>query len=146
MVIPDASSLPAVLEMQKDLLVVAESTESAALKDTPRHAIQTSAAQAQDQNPWLELMNQDLPDIPETHRTLLDEESLIGATIVLDVLTTHSAPINEEDTILSDVAQLLLDAAGAVALSRREPLRPGVDLGLEGALGLPITKLQRVVG
>ncbi len=114
MVMPDASSLPAVLEMQKDLLVVAESTESAALKDTPRHAIQTSAAQAQDQNPWLELMNQDLPDIPETHRTLLDEESLIGATIVLDVLTTHSAPINEEDTILSDVAQLLLDTVEAV--------------------------------
>ena len=114
MVIPDASSLPAVLEMQKDLLVVAESTESAALKDTPRHAVQAPDAKAQVQNPWLELLDQDLPEIPETHRTLLDEESLIGATIVLDVLTTRSSKINEQDTILSDVAQLLLDTAEAV--------------------------------
>ena len=111
---PDASSLPAVLEMQKDLLVVSESSESAALKDTPRHPQNLSNAAPHSQNPWLELMSLEMPQIPEDHRMLLNEESLIGATIVLDVLTTHSPRIHEEETILSDVAKLLMDTAQAV--------------------------------
>lgn len=114
LMVPDASSLPAVLEMQKDLLVVSESSQSAALKDAPRNNPNISQSASGSQNPWLEFMNLETPSIPEEHRMLLDEESLIGATIVLDVLTTQSPAIHEEDTILSDVAQLLMDTTQAI--------------------------------
>ena len=45
---------------------------------------------------------------------MLDEDNLIGATVVLDVFTTLSLRVQEEDTILSDVAELLLDTVQAV--------------------------------
>ena len=140
LIVPDASSLPAVLEMQKDMLVVSESSESAALKDTPRHGAPTKAPTASSQNPWLELMNQDLPDIPEEHRTLLHEESLIGATIVLDVLTTHSLAIQEDETILGKVAELLMNTAEAVQ-GNHSDLQALADL-----LGEPEGNLRQDVG
>lgn len=47
--------------------------------------------------------------IPEEHRSILDETSLIGASIVLDVFTTQSEKLQETETILSELAELLLN-------------------------------------
>ena len=115
LMVTDTSTLPAVLDIREDRLVkVAASSESAALHHTSQPTGEPTTNTASAPNPWHQLMQLDAPIIPDEHRIMLDEDSLIGATVVLDVFTTLSHRINEEDTILSDVAGLLLDTVGAV--------------------------------
>ena len=113
--VADTSQLPAVLDLQKDLIVkVGESSKSAALGDNTTAIQEKNPSESPLQNPWHALVQLGPPDIPETHRMLLDEESLVGASIVLDVLTSRSPSIQEEETILSDVAQLLMDTVQSI--------------------------------
>ena len=115
LMVADTSQLPAVLDLQKDLLVkVGESSQSAALGDNTTALQEKNPSESPLQNPWHALAHLGPPEIPETHRMLLDEESLIGASVVLDVLTSRSPSIQEEETILSDVAQLLMDTVQSI--------------------------------
>ncbi|MBT6434028.1 MAG: hypothetical protein HOK28_13090 [Deltaproteobacteria bacterium] len=109
-VTPDASQAPNVLELQKDSLVkVGESHQSSALQDSPRQQLGQTSSEGNLDNPWYNFMKLEPPQIPEEHRSLLNETGLIGASIILDVFTTRSAELQEEETILSELAQLLLD-------------------------------------
>lgn len=106
----DASQAPNVRELQKELLIkVGESGQSTALQDSPRNKPPKASSPSGPNNPWFDFMQLEPAQIQEEHRKVLDETSLIGASIVLDVLTTHSPELQENETILSELAQLLLD-------------------------------------
>lgn len=108
--LPDASQSPNVRALQNDLLIkVGESGQSTALQDSPRKKLGQTSSPSGPDNPWFDFMQLEPAQIPEEHRKILDETSLIGASIVLDVLTTQSADLQENETILSELAQRLLD-------------------------------------
>ena len=113
--IRDTSQQPYLQDLQRDLSIkVSESAHSTALQDAPRKATHLRESAPHSDNPWLDFMQLKPLEIPEEHREVLDEQSLIGATIVLDVFTTQSPQINERETILAEVAQLLLDTTAGV--------------------------------
>ena len=114
-ILPDPSQAPNVRELQRDLLIkVGEPGPSSALQDSPRTHTVPTPSQSAPRNPWFDFMQLEPAQIPEEHREVLDETSLIGVSIVLDVFTTQSVELQESETILSELAELLLETNSSV--------------------------------
>ena len=55
--------------------------------------------------------SQSCPEVDEDDRILLDSEALVGAAVVLDVLTTQTQTIEANDSILDSLSAALLEVA-----------------------------------